>query len=124
LNQNRSQLQEAAVSFVHTVKRVVRNYKKFMRESKNNQSFSEKVHVVVKTIPAGKTLTYSEVARRAGSPHAARAVARVMSSNYDTQIPCHRVVRADGTLGGYNRGGENIKRELLRRESLTGKNAL
>lgn len=47
-------------------------------------------------------MTYSEVATRAGNPKAARAVARVMSANYDPTVPCHRVIRADGSMGGYN----------------------
>ncbi len=58
-------------------------------------------------------MTYGEVARRAGNPRAARAVGTIMRANYDPTVPCHRVVRSDGTLGGYNRGVER-KRELLR----------
>ena len=76
-------------------------------------TFAERVRFVVKRIPRGMTLSYGEVARRAGSPRAARAVARIMSANYDAEIPCHRVIRADGSLGGYNRGGENAKKTLL-----------
>ncbi len=67
-------------------------------------------------IPRGKTMTYGEVARRAGRPGAARAVGNIMHNNPDTKkVPCHRVVRADGTPGGYAWG---IKRKiaLLRRE--------
>lgn len=73
---------------------------------------------VVKDIPKGKTLTYKEVAYKAGSPNAARAVGTIMSHNADTSIPCHRVIRSDGTLGGYNgiRGGKSgaaAKQKLL-----------
>lgn len=67
-------------------------------------------------IPRGKTMTYKEVATHAGNPKAARAVARIMASNYDLDIPCHRVVRSDGGLGGYNRGGLEAKRALLMKE--------
>jgi O-6-methylguanine DNA methyltransferase len=67
-------------------------------------SFKEKVFAAVKKIPRGKTLTYKEVARRAGSPRAYRAVGNVLHSNHDPAIPCHRVIRSDGTPGGYNRG--------------------
>ena len=66
------------------------------------REFSEKVRTIVKQIPKGKTLSYKEVAIKAGNPRAARAVARVMSTNYDPLIPCHRVICTNGTLGGYN----------------------
>lgn len=78
--------------------------------------FSDKVRLIVKAIPKGKTMSYKEVATRAGNPAAARAVARIMASNYDGEIPCHRVIRSDGSLGGYNRGGILKKRELLTKE--------
>ncbi len=78
--------------------------------------FSEKVFKVVMNIPAGKTLSYKEVAVRAGSPNAARAVANLMAANYNPEIPCHRVIRSDGSLGGYNRGGTEAKRAILESE--------
>jgi len=78
--------------------------------------FSDKVKAVVRNIPKGETMTYLEVAKKTGNPKAARAVARVMSANYDTDIPCHRVVRADGSLGGYNRGGVTQKAKILTEE--------
>lgn len=81
------------------------------------QTFSEKVYTVVRKIPEGKTLTYGEVARRAGNPRAARAVGNILNKNYNPKIPCHRVVRADGTMGGYNRG-EAQKRALLTKEKV------
>ena len=68
-------------------------------------TFKEKVYAVVARIPRGKTLTYKEVARRAGSPRAYRAVGNIMNKNPDTKrVPCHRVVRSDGTPGGYASG--------------------
>jgi len=81
------------------------------------KSFREKVHSIVARIPKGKTLTYKEVATRAGNPKAARAVGAIMRTNYDSAIPCHRVVRSDGRPGGYNRGA-SIKVALLRQERL------
>lgn len=75
-------------------------------------SFTEDVYRVVRTIPEGKVLTYKEVAKKAGSPKAARAVGNILNKNYDPEIPCHRVVRSDGKLGGYNRGAK-LKRERL-----------
>lgn len=77
---------------------------------KNQQTFSEKVLRVVREIAYGKTLTYREVATQAGSPTASRAVGNILNKNYNPDIPCHRVVRSDGTPGGYNRGTpEKIK---------------
>ncbi len=80
------------------------------------KSFTEKVRAVVAKIPKGKSLTYKQVAAKAGNPKAARAVGSIMRSNYNRDIPCHRVVKSDGTLGSYNRGGAAAKRKLLKSE--------
>ena len=58
-------------------------------------------------------MTYKQVATRAGNPQAARAVGAVMRTNYLKDVPCHRVVHSDGTIGEYNRGGAQKKRALL-----------
>ncbi len=71
---------------------------------------------MVKKIPPGKTKTYEEVATLAGNPKASRAVANIMAKNYDPAVPCHRVIRKDGSMGGYNRGGVEAKLKLLRAE--------
>ncbi|MEK7652247.1 MAG: MGMT family protein [Patescibacteria group bacterium] len=78
-------------------------------------TFKDRVYKVVSRIPKGKTLTYGEVAELAGSPGAFRAVGNIMSKNWDLKIPCHRVVRADGKPGGYNRGRGN-KVRILKKE--------
>jgi len=67
----------------------------------------------------GRTITYGELAARAGAPAAARAVGMVLSRNpVPLMIPCHRIVRADGSLGGYSgEGGLRAKDRLLRMES-------
>ncbi len=79
--------------------------------------FREKVVAIVKKIPKGKTMSYKEVAARAGHPGAARAVGAIMRVNKDTSVPCHRVIRSDGTLGGYNGlQGTKSKLTLLRKE--------
>ncbi|MEX0673087.1 MAG: MGMT family protein [Candidatus Paceibacterota bacterium] len=80
-------------------------------------TFRTNVLAVVRHIPSGQTLSYKEVACRAGNPQAARAVGAIMRTNYDPDIPCHRVIRSDGTAGGYNRGADK-KREILAQESL------
>ena len=78
-------------------------------------SFSRKVYSIVEKIPRGKVLTYKQVAKKAGRPKAYRAVGNILNKNHDSSIPCHRVIRADGALGGYNRGTQK-KREILRNE--------
>ena len=82
------------------------------------KTFTERVRTVVRAIPKGKSITYKEVARRAGNAKAARAVGAIMRTNYDETIPCHRVVKSDGTLGGYNRGGATHKKQLLHTEGV------
>lgn len=88
-----------------------------IKKPAKESSFSDRVKAVVKKIPKGKTLSYKEVATKAGNDKAARAVARLMATNFDPEIPCHRVIRSDGSLGGYNRGGESVKRDILKSES-------
>jgi len=80
------------------------------------QSFKTRVLTVVRKIPKGKTMTYKQVAALAKSPRAARAVGSIMANNFDPTIPCHRVVKSDGSLGNYNRGGITKKKSLLRKE--------
>ncbi len=70
---------------------------------------------IVKKIPVGKVMTYKEVAIKAGHPHASRAVGSILATNFDPAIPCHRVIRSDGKMGGYNRGIEN-KLTILKKE--------
>ena len=68
-------------------------------------------------IPAGKTASYAEIARRIGAPRAVRAVAQACAANaLAVAIPCHRVVRINGDLSGYRWGVER-KRALLDREA-------
>jgi O-6-methylguanine DNA methyltransferase len=84
-----------------------------------NQSFKSKVLALVRVIPRGQVLTYGRVASLAGAPGAARRVGTLMKGNYDLQIPCHRVVRADGAVGEYNRGGREAKKRLLLEEGVS-----
>ncbi|MDO8590180.1 MAG: MGMT family protein [bacterium] len=78
-------------------------------------NLKEKVYTVVKTIPKGKVLTYKDVAKRAGRPRAYRAVGNILNKNVDPKVPCHRVIRSDGKIGGY-RDGTVFKIERLRKE--------
>lgn len=82
-------------------------------KNKKSISFADKVRQVVRGIKKGKTMTYQEVAKKAGSPGASRAVGTIMAGNYDPSVPCHRVIRSDGKIGNYNRGGPEKKRSLL-----------
>jgi methylated-DNA-[protein]-cysteine S-methyltransferase len=77
-------------------------------------AFDRRVLGVVRDIPSGGVLTYADVARRIGSPTAARAVGNAVGRNpVPIVVPCHRVIRSDGTLGGYSGGGVGFKRRLL-----------
>lgn len=80
-------------------------------------NFKEKVLKVVSDIPSGKTMSYADVAITSGNPKAARAVGRILNSNYDSAIPCHRVIYSNGSLGGYNRGAVK-KGKLLATEGV------
>lgn len=79
--------------------------------------FKERVLKITTQIPKGKTLSYKEVARRAGRLRAYRAVGNILNKNYDLKIPCHRVIRVDGKAGGYNRGTKK-KIQILKKEGV------
>lgn len=75
--------------------------------------FAAQVYTLLATIPYGKTMTYGELARLAGSPSAARAVGRIMASNpLPIILPCHRVIAASGAMTGYS-GGEGISTKVF-----------
>ena len=77
--------------------------------------FQKMVWNEIKKIPKGKTITYKELAIKIGKPKAYRAVASACAKNpLIIEIPCHRVIRSDGLLGGYSgKGGIQKKKELL-----------
>ena len=78
--------------------------------------FQKAVYRAVARIPTGKTMTYAQVARAIGRPRAVRAVGTALNRNpFAPQVPCHRVVRSDGTIGGFASGAHK-KRVLLRKE--------
>ena len=79
-----------------------------------------KIWNYLKKIPKGQVRTYLEVAKGIGKPKAYRAVANAVGKNpYPPKIPCHRVIRSDGSLGGYSgKGGIRKKRQLLRSEKV------
>jgi len=79
--------------------------------------FSRRVLAVVRRIPPGRVATYGDVARLAGRPRASRAVGNIMRECRLPDVPCHRVIGAGGTLGGYG-GNLELKRGLLRAEGI------
>jgi methylated-DNA-[protein]-cysteine S-methyltransferase len=83
--------------------------------------FQLKVWAYLSKIPRGRVKTYSQVAKAIGKPLAVRAVANAIGKNpYAPKIPCHRVIRSDGSLGGYSgKGGVKTKRFLLQKEGIT-----
>jgi methylated-DNA-[protein]-cysteine S-methyltransferase len=87
-------------------------------EMKRYPSFYQAVWKACAKIPTGETRTYGWIARKIGRPGAARAVGRALAANpFAPKIPCHRVVRSDGKLGGYSGpGGVAAKRRLLLKE--------
>ena len=81
--------------------------------------FARKVYEEARKIPPGKTITYGELAGRIGHPGAARAVGTALKKNpFVPEVPCHRVVRSDGNIGGYARGGTRAKISILRQEGV------
>ncbi|MFA6349329.1 MAG: MGMT family protein [Candidatus Omnitrophota bacterium] len=79
--------------------------------------FAKKVYKAALSIPLGQVRTYKWVAQKCNSPKAARAVGQILKKNpYPLIIPCHRVIRSSGHLGGYSAGGSNVKKRLLELE--------
>ena len=88
---------------------------------KYQKRFKEKVSEIVKKIPQGKVMSYKTVAGLAGSPRAWRAVGNILNKNKDPKIPCHRVIRLNGKIGGYKNGIKE-KTDLLKKEGVIIKN--
>jgi len=89
-----------------------------MKKFKKGTPFQQKVWRAIQTIPKGQTRSYTWLARKVGRPKAVRAVANACGANpYPIVVPCHRVIRSDGTLGGFS-GGLKLKRKLLAAEGI------
>ncbi|MFA6520297.1 MAG: MGMT family protein [Candidatus Paceibacterota bacterium] len=89
-------------------------------EKLKGTKFQKKVWRALLGIPKGKTITYKELAKKIGRPRAIRAVANAVGVNpMAPNIPCHRVIRSNGTLGGYSgKGGIKQKMNLLLKEGV------
>ena len=80
------------------------------------------VYVLLSKIPSGKVSTYGDIARALGHPKAARAIGRIIANNPNPiSIPCHRVVKSNGEIGGFAYG-EQMKREILEKEGIKFQN--
>jgi len=90
----------------------------------NGTDFQVKVWKALKKIKKGKVKTYNEIAIAINRPKAARAVANACAKNpYAPKVPCHRVIKSDGNLGGFSSpGGTKTKKKMLRREGFSLKN--
>ncbi len=75
---------------------------------------AEKVYALLLQVPAGRVTTYGALAKAAGKPKSSRLIGAIMRGNPNApRVPCHRVVKSDGSLGGYSGSGEeNIKRKI------------
>ena len=89
-----------------------------LQNKKKFTSFQLQVFEEIKKIPKGQVITYKSLAKRIGRPNAYRAVANACGKNNDPKnIPCHRVIRSDGRLGGYSLdGGIEMKKRLINNE--------
>lgn len=94
-----------------------------LKDMRRHPPFQQAVWRACAEIPAGETRTYGWIAKRIGRPGAARAVGTALAANpYAPTIPCHRVVRSDGGMGGYSGpGGVKAKVAMLKREGATKK---
>lgn len=82
----------------------------------NMKTFTEKVLEVVAHIPRGQVLSYQQVAEKSGSPKAFRVVGTILKNNTNVKIPCHRVIKSDGSFGEYNGLQGKSKEEVLFKE--------
>ncbi|MEF3280808.1 MAG: MGMT family protein [Elusimicrobiota bacterium] len=96
------------------------NKTKFLKEIKKYPLFFQKVWFCCMSIPCGKTRSYKWIAEKIGHPKAYRAVALALKRNpFAPYVPCHRVIRSDGKIGGYSaKGGIKKKKELIEKEML------
>ncbi|EQD44707.1 methylated-DNA--protein-cysteine methyltransferase [mine drainage metagenome] len=88
---------------------------KFRMDAMGMTEFQKRVLLAVRSIKRGSTATYKQVAKAAGYPKAYRAVGTVLRGNpFPPFVPCHRVIRSDGSIGNYSgKGGIRAKRKLL-----------
>jgi DNA-3-methyladenine glycosylase len=91
--------------------------KKYRFYLKDSEIFRQKVLLETAKIPRGEIRSYKEIATLCGNPKSARAVGGILNKNYNPKIPCHRVIKSDKSLGGYNRGADK-KFLILKKEGV------
>ncbi len=103
---------------MQAIRRFSRRPKRLSRNgNKGLSEFAYRVYRAVRKIPKGRVATYGQIARGIGKPGSARAVGNALNRNIFSDVPCHRVVHANGDVGGYAWGaGEKIA--LLEREKI------
>ena len=85
---------------------------------RSSQSIKDEVYDILVKIPAGKVTTYGDIAKAIGQPNSSRLIGQILHNNpTPVAVPCHRVVRSDGKIGGYAYGSRK-KRKLLEEEGL------
>ena len=95
-----------------------KKYLNILRKDHNLTKFQKKVYKIVLSIPRGRTRSYKWVAIKIGNPKASRAVGQALNKNpYVGKVPCHRVIRTSGSLGGFSQG-KRKKKLLLQAEGL------
>jgi len=100
------------------MKKQRKKYHAILKKNKELTDFQKKVYAEVLLIPPGKTRSYKWIARKIGNPKSARAVGQALKKNpYIGIVPCHRVIRKDGSLGGFS-AGLSKKTAMLRSEGL------
>jgi methylated-DNA-[protein]-cysteine S-methyltransferase len=99
-----------------------RDLREIVLDFEGQPDFNRRVYALARTIPPGTTLTYGEVAMRLGTPGLARAVGQALGQNpWPIVVPCHRVLAADGGMGGFSApGGVSTKRRMLEIEGVEG----
>jgi len=116
------EIQAAIDGIVALLRGEKRDLRELVLDMESVPSFNRRVYELARTIPPGSTATYGDIALRLGSPGTARAVGQALGHNpFPIVVPCHRVLAADGRMGGFSApGGVVTKRRMLRIEGVEG----
>ena len=116
------EVQQAIDGIVALFRGEKRDLREVVLDLEGVPDFNRRVYELARTIPPGATLTYGDVATRLGTPGMARAVGHALGQNpWPIVVPCHRVLAADGGMGGFSApGGVSTKRKMLEIEGVEG----
>lgn len=117
-----AQVQQAIDGIVALLRGAKRDLREIELDFDGVPEFHRRVYELSRRIPPGATMTYGDIARRLGSPGTARAVGQALGQNpWPIVVPCHRVLAADGGMGGFSApGGVSTKRRMLEIEGVEG----